>query len=81
MAEFTSTVPFTEIYDVTPSDSTDLTKPARALYVGVGGDLKITTIGDTTATMVGVPSGSYVLGQVKRVWATGTTAEDINALL
>lgn len=78
--EYKSTVPATQIYAVTPNDSADLTNAARSLYITVGGTIKITTIGDTTETVT-VPSNFYLLCQVKRVWATGTTATGIFALI
>jgi hypothetical protein len=78
--EYTSTVPATKGYEITPSDSTDLSPHARVLFIGTGGDLKITTKGDTTITFP-VLTGQYVLFQVKRVWATGTTATDIVSMV
>ena len=77
---YNDTNPFTKIYDVTPSDSVDLDPPARSLFLGTAGDIKITTVEGTTATMVNHPAG-YLVGEVTRVWATGTTADDINALV
>lgn len=65
---------------VTPSDGTDLIPYAKALYLGQGGDLKITPTGsDDAVTLKNHPAG-YVAIQVKRVHATGTTAAHIVAL-
>ena len=80
MAEFTSTVPATESYTITPSDESDLAKNARALRVDGGGDLKFTTIKDITDTWT-VLDGEILPIQVKRVWDTGTTATGIHALV
>lgn len=75
--------------DVTPNDSADITLSGSAiasidngalLYVGTGGNLTITTLGNQTVTLANVPSGSYVPIQVRRVWATGTSATNIIAL-
>ena len=67
--------------DVTPNDSTDLTTYARALYIGVGGNLKVTTLRGSTLTFIGVGSGSILPVAVRRVWATGTAASSIIALI
>lgn len=56
---------------VTPSDSADLTYEARGLYIGTGGDLKVTTAGGSTVSFVGLPSGSILPVRIRRVFATG----------
>lgn len=63
---------------VTPADDTDLPRPARSLWVGGYGMVKITTIlGDT---FVWPATDGYISMEVTRVWSTGTTATDIVAL-
>lgn len=64
---------------VTPSDSTDLTVTSRALYVGAGGDLRVTTAAGSVVTFVNVPEGMLPM-RVSRVHAAGTTAADIVAV-
>lgn len=67
---------------VTPSDSTDLTVDAKALYIGTGGDITVTPINNVDGTSIlfaNHPVG-YLRVQVKRVWATGTAADNIVAL-
>lgn len=67
--------------DVAPSDSADLPTWARALYIGVGGDVKVTLAdGLSTLTFIAVPQGSILPVQARRVWLTGTTAGSIEAL-
>lgn len=78
--EYKSTVPATQGYEVTPSDSVDLNPHARTLFIGTGGALKITTKGGQTITFP-VLTGQYILFQVTRVWATGTTATDIISMV
>ena len=78
--EYESTVPATQGYEVTPSDGTNLSPHARTLFIGTGGTLKITTKGGQTITFP-VLTGQYVLFQVSRVWATGTTAADIISMV
>lgn len=74
-----SSNPFANCAVVTPSDSADLATESRALWVGVEGNVKITTIGGSTETFVAVPVGWFP-GRVRRVWATGTTATSIIAV-
>lgn len=50
------------------------------LYVGVGGDIKVTTSGGSTLTFKNVQDGTFMPISVQRVWATDTTATDIVAL-
>jgi len=50
------------------------------LYVGNTGNLRVLTSGGADLTFVGIPAGSFVPVQVKRVFALGTTATDILAL-
>lgn len=63
---------------VTPSDSTDLSFVTRNLYIGTGGDLRVTLLGGQTVTYLGVAAGDFPR-RVKRVHTTGTTATNIIA--
>lgn len=63
---------------VTPSDSVVIPM-TRALYVGVGGNVRVTDINDNV-TYANVPSGSILPIQASKVLATGTTASSIVAL-
>jgi hypothetical protein len=63
---------------VTPSDSVVIPM-TRALYVGVGGNVRVTDINDNV-TYANVPSGSILPVQVSKVFATSTTATSIVAL-
>ena len=74
---------------VTPDDNADIVLGGGAitgidngalLYIGTGGSLRITTVGGQTVTMINLPNGSYVPIQVRKVFATGTTASSIIAL-
>lgn len=66
---------------VTPNDDTDLTMIAKALYVGVGGDVALIAENDSSAvTMKNVSSGQYIRVRTKRVMATNTDATDIVAI-
>jgi hypothetical protein len=66
---------------VTPSDSADLPDgPCRAVFVGSGGNLRITTGGGTTVTFNGLLAGQILPVMATRVWATSTTASSIIAV-
>lgn len=67
-------------FTITPADS-DLTQPARCLYVGVGGDVRVTTTQGNDVTFVGVSGGAVLPVSVKRVWATSTTATSILGMI
>ena len=58
---------------ITPSDTANLPTPS-VVYVGVSGNVTVTTAQGDTTTFVNVPSGSVVPVQVLQVWAAGTTA-------
>jgi len=50
------------------------------LYIGIGGDLTITTVSGDVVTLFGLPTGMFVPVQTIKVWATGTSATKIVAL-
>ncbi len=58
--------------DVSSSDVT-LAISGGVLYIGVGGDLKVTTISGDTLEFRNLASGSVLAVQVKKVFAAGTT--------
>ena len=53
---------------------------AALLYVGTAGNVKIETVGGDEVTLVGINTGAFIPVQVKKVFATGTTASNILAL-
>jgi hypothetical protein len=77
---FRGTDPADNAAAVTPNDSVDLTNVARALYIGTGGDVKITTAGGDTVTLNDVQGGSILPIRTKRVFSTGTTASNMVAI-
>jgi hypothetical protein len=44
------------------------------LYVGTGGDVKVTTAGNDIVTFVGIQNGSFIPVQVTKVWDIGASA-------
>jgi len=65
---------------VTPNDGADLAIPGAVLYIGTGGDVKVTTISGDDVTFKNLANGSVLAVQVKKVFSTGTDADDIVAL-
>lgn len=66
---------------VTPSDSTDLPERARAIYVGVTGNVSIVDPYGNTAVYFAVPAGFQINAEVDRINATGTTATNLIAMI
>ena len=66
---------------VTPSDGSDLTgEPFFALFIGVGGDVKVDMASGTgTVVLKNCASGQILPLMVERVYSTDTTATDIIA--
>ena len=75
---------------VTPNNNADLTlsggvireggNNGACLYIGTGGDLQVTMLGGQVVVFTNIPSGTFMPVQVRRVWATNTTASDILSL-
>ena len=67
---------------VTPSDSADVTgSPYTALYVGVGGDVRLDLNGSGEAVVFkNLASGQLLPVLYDRVHSTGTTATNLVAL-
>jgi hypothetical protein len=73
--------PGMDMFAVTPADS-DFAGGvlARGFYVGTGGNVRVTSVKGNDVTFKNVPSGAWMPGAIKRVWATNTTAADIVAV-
>lgn len=74
--------PATDAVAVTPSDTDDLPFAARALYIGVTGDVNVVMANDDGGTAVlfkAVPVGILPVA-VRKVKAASTTATNIVAL-
>lgn len=69
--------PASGAFSITPADS-DLGTPARALWVGTAGDLRVTLIQGGDVVLKG--AFGLVPVSVKRVWSTNTTAANIVGL-
>lgn len=76
--------PGRRVRTVTPNDDDDLAIYASALYVGTAGDVALIAEKDADNASVifrNVPAGAILPVQTRRVLATGTTADDILAIL
>jgi|TARA_R100001163_G_C5058306_1_gene194903 hypothetical protein len=66
--------------DVVPATLETLVIPGAVLYIGTGGNIKVDTVSGDTVTFKNVADGSVLAVQVKKVYNTGTSANDIIAL-
>ena len=71
--------PAQDLIPVTPNDSADLATYARALRIGAGGTLRITTAAGNVRN-TNVIANEVLQVSVRRVHATGTTATGIEAM-
>lgn len=62
---------------VTPSDSANFARMARALYVGGAGNVAVVGKDAVAVTFVGVPAGTILPVECIRVNSTNTTATSI----
>jgi hypothetical protein len=72
--------PATDALAVTPNDAADLAQVAIGLYVETGGTLSVITAAGETRDIT-VADFSILPVGVRRVRATGTTANGIHALV
>ncbi len=68
-----------QVAAVTPSDSVDLTKETRGLYVGVSGDVNC-DVGGVTVVFTAMAAGIIHPIAVTRVRVASTTATNIVAI-
>lgn len=73
--------PSTDQVEVTPNDAVDLTYPARAIYIGSGGSLRITNPKGNVRNFTGLVAGVIYPFAATRIHATGTTATGIVGLV
>jgi hypothetical protein len=69
------------IFAITPHNSTNFASRARAVYVGVGGNIVFVDHLNNAVTLVGVPQGAIMPIECKRINATGTTATSLVGLI
>lgn len=71
--------PALKAVSVTPNDSTTILETS-CLYVGTGGDVKVTMSCGLDVTFPNVQDGTFMPIKVQKVFATGTAASDIVAM-
>jgi hypothetical protein len=64
---------------LTPSDTVKLNPTPRAIRVGTGGNVKITTVDGDVITIPNVQDGETLYFVVLLLWSTGTTATGFTA--
>ena len=74
-----SDLPAEDFFPVAPSDTVDLAVNTRKICLAVGGDVKVHKL-DGSAVTLTLPAGVIPI-RVRRIWATGTTATGITALI
>ena len=74
--------PAVDAVAITPNDSTDLTRPPKAIYVGTGGNVALIPRGQgaSVVTFANVQDGTILPVSTRRVNATDTTALNIVGL-
>ncbi|MCK0098757.1 hypothetical protein MWU38_05140 [Qipengyuania sp. S6317L1] len=76
------TSPSRDWFDIAPSDSADLGFVPKAIYVGTGGDLVVSSARtNTEVTFRNIPSGAILDIRPAAVRQTGTTATDLVGLI
>lgn len=72
--------PATAIFDITPSDTTDLDHVTTGLNVATPGTVRVTTVDGSVGTLTIHPGQPFPL-RVSRVWQSGTSATGIRGLV
>ncbi|MEM1050695.1 MAG: hypothetical protein AAGI28_01235 [Pseudomonadota bacterium] len=76
------TSPSRDWFDIAPSDDVDLSVVPKAIYVGTGGDLVVSSAGtDSEVVFRNIPSGALLDIRPAAVRETGTTAADLVGLI
>jgi len=75
------TAPAVNAFDITPSDTAEITYITRGLFCGTSGTVKVQMSGGGVVTFQGVAAGTTLPVRVKMVYATGTTASGIIGLI
>lgn len=71
--------PATRCIAVTPSDTETLPIDSRALICNVEGRVRFTTVEGDIAELILTPGGAMPV-RARKIWATGTTADEIYLL-
>lgn len=77
----TFTAPALDHFVITPSNSTNFNIMARAIYVGVGGDISLVSSRGNAVTYLAVPQGTVLPVVALRINSTSTTATNLIGLI
>ena len=64
-------------FEITPSDSTNLSHPIIALYVGVGGTIKLELISGDVITLTNLVAGAWHPISAVKVFLSDTDCDEI----
>lgn len=73
--------PATHVFTISPDDVSDLPYLPRAIWVGVGGSITLMSVGGTIGVITGIVAGTIVPVRARKVYATGTSAAGLVALV
>lgn len=74
-------MPAVDAFEIVPQDDAQLKEVTRALYIGVGGDITVTTARGSKVSFTGLPTGSILPIRASVVWSAGTTAAKVVGLV
>ncbi len=73
--------PAEDCFVIAPSDSAELPRATKAIYIGEGGDVALIPVrGKTPIIFRNLPSGAILDVRVRAIHATGTTARELVGL-
>lgn len=73
--------PAESCFAITASDTEDLPRATKAIYIGEGGDVTLIPVrSKTPVTFRNLPSGAILDVRVRSIRATGTTARELVGL-
>lgn len=73
--------PSGDFFAIAPDDGADLPQVTRALYIGSGGNLTVTSACGRDVQFANVVGGTVLPVRVARVKASGTSAGDLVGLI
>lgn len=72
--------PASDVFPITPNDSSDLSTPTRAIRANSGGNVVLVTIAGHQRTCTFAPGETRAI-RATRVLATGTTATGLEGMI
>lgn len=66
-----------KVFNIEPSDSSNLLFSILQLKAGVSGDITVLTVNDNQVTFKNVKTTTLINCHIKKVYATGTTADSL----